>query len=227
MQLADIRQMIIDQVKDDADKLTKPDDYDRIISAALKRYSKHKPASKVLDVAGNGTQEYGLPAGWINEYSTVTAIEYPIGNIPKSLLEKDEYEIYQTPAGDKLRLLVYAPAATESFRATFTILRTATSIPEGDIDAFTWLAAALCCEEMANAYAQSSDSTIAADSVDYKDKSYKFAQRAKRLMQLYKEHLGLKEDDAVPAAVAIGDLDLGYPGGGDRLTHPRRARERR
>ncbi len=219
--------MVINQVKDDAGKLTKPDDYDRNIGAALKRYSKHRPATKVLDIVGDGTQEYALPSGWVNEYSAVTAIEYPIGDIPKSLLEKDEYEIYQTPDGDKLRLLIYAPAATESFRVTFTVLRTVTSVPEGDIDAFTLLAAALCCEELSNAYAQSSDSTMQADAVDYKDKSYKFAQRAKRLMQLYKEHLGLKEDDAVPAAVAIGDLDIGYPGGGDRLTHPRRARERR
>lgn len=225
--LAEIRQKLISHVKDDAGKLTKPDDYDRNINASLGKYSKHRPDHKIVDVVGNGTHDYDLPSGWVNEFSTVKSIEFPIGDVPASFLEKDEAEVYETPTGKKLRLLNDAPSASDSFRVKFTILRTATAIPDGDIEAFTWLAASLCCEELANAYAQSGDSSIAADSVDYKDKSYRFAQRAKRLMQLYKEHLGLKEDDSVPAAVAVADLDIGYPGGGDRLTHTRRSRERR
>ena len=225
--LADIRQKVKSQVKDDAGKLTNPEDYDRNISAALGKYSRHRPDHKVVDVAGNGTHAYDLPAGWVTEFSIIKSVEFPIGDVPASFLEKDEYEVYETPVGRKLRLLNYAPAATDSFRVKFTTLRTSSTVPDGDIDAFTWLAVSLCCEELANAYAQSGDSTLAADSVDYKDKSYRFAQRAKRLMQLYKEHLGLKDDDSVPAAASVADLDIGYPGGGDRLTHPRRLREKR
>lgn len=224
---ADIRQRIIGLVKDDAARLAVPDDYDRIISAALSRYSKHKPALKVADIVGNGSHDYDLPAGWSDEFSDIRTIEYPLGNVPASSIDSDEFELYQTPTAKKIRLINDTPSAAESFRVTFTVPRTASTVPDGDADAFTWLAASLCCEELANAYAQSGDSTMAADSVDYKDKSYRFAQRAKRLMQLYKEHLGLKDDDSVPAAAAVANLDLGYPGGGDRLTHSRRQRERR
>lgn len=224
---ADIRQRIVGLVKDDAARLVVPDDYDRNLSAALSKYSKHRPAVKVADIAGNGTHDYDLPAGWVDEFSDIRSIEYPIGDVPASFIDSDEFEVYQTPTAKKIRLVNERPSASESFRVTFTGPRTATTVPDGDVDAFVWLTASLCCEELANAYAQSGDSSIAADSVDYKDKSYRFAQRAKRLMQLYKEHLGLKEGDSFPAAAAVADLDIGYPGGGDRLTHPRRQRERR
>jgi hypothetical protein len=225
--LADIRQKVVGLVRDDAGKLANPDDYDRNIGAALARYSRHKPALKVVDVNGNGTHDYDLPLDWVDEFSNIRSIEYPVGDVPAALLENDEHEVYQAPTAKKIRLMNESPSAAESFRVTFTILRTASTVPAGDVDAFSWLAAALCCEELANAYAQSGDSTIVADSVDYKDKSYRFASRAKRLQQLYKEHMGLKEDDSAPAASAVADLDIGYPGGGGRLTHPRRQRERR
>lgn len=226
MTLADLKTKIIDTVKDASEKLTS-DDYDRNITAALNRYSRHKPGTKVADVVGNGTHDYDLPSGWTDEFSDISRIEYPIGDVPATVLDADVYEIYQTPTGKKLRLKEDAPLASESFRVSFTILRTAATIPAGDADAFVWLAAALCCEDLANAFAQTENSIIAADAVDYKDKSSKFASRAKRLMQLFKEHLGLKEDDSTAAASAIIDMDVNYPGGWDRLTHPRRQREKR
>lgn len=225
--LADIRNKVVSIVKDDGGKLTNPDDYDRIISAAMSRYSQHRPAEKVADVVGNGTHDYDLPAGWVDEFSSIRAIEFPIGNIPPELLDADSIMIYATPTGKKIRVIDYSPSASQSFRVTFTVLRTATTIPDSDVDALSWLAASLCCDEIANSYAYSGNSTIAADSVDYKSKSSEFSARAKRYEGLYKAHLGLKEIDQRPAASAVSDLDLGYPGGGDRLTHQRRLRESR
>lgn len=225
--LADIRQRVIDHVKDDSQRLVRPDDYDRNITAALSRYSRHRPALQVVDVTGNGGHDYDLPSGWVGEFSVVRSIEYPVGDVPATILDSDDYEIYRTPSGEKLRLVNHAPSASESFRVAFTVMRTAATVPDGDVDAFVWLAAALCCEELANAFAQSGDSTISADAVDYQSKSREFASRARRLKQLYKEHLGLKDDDLTPPASAVVDLDMKYPGGGERLTHRRSLRERR
>ena len=96
---------------------------------------------------------------------------------------------------------------------TFTILRTDATIPDVDVDALSWLAASLCCEELARAYTPSTDSTINADSVDYKSKAAEFSARGKTLLKWYKEHLGIKDDDVTPPASAVTTLDMNYPGG--------------
>ncbi|GER92684.1 hypothetical protein A45J_0402 [hot springs metagenome] len=225
--LSGIRTKVIGIVSDDSGKLTNPGDYDRNIAAAIAIYSKHRPNLKVVDITGNGGHDYDLPSGWIDEFSVIKSIEYPIGDVPATLIDNDKYEIYQSPTAKKIRLINDTPSASESFRVTFTTLRTDTTIPDGDIDALCNLASALCLEELANAYAQTSDSTIAADSVNYRTKSFDFAQRAKRLMQLYKEHMGIREDDITQPASAVIDLDIKYPGGGERLTHPRSRRKMR
>lgn len=225
--LAEIREKVIGSVKDDSGKLVNPDDYNAKIQAAIKRYSRHRPGIKVADIVGNGTHDYALPTGWNDEFSAIKSIEYPLGDVPATMLDNDEFEIYQSPTGKKIRLLNYALAATASFRVSFTILRTDATIPDMDVDALVTLAAALCCEDLANAFIQSSDSTIGADSVNYRSKAAEAASRGKRLMQLYKEHLGIKDDDITPAASAVVDLDMKYPGGGERLTHSRWGRKRR
>lgn len=225
--LADIRAKVISSVKDDSGKLVNPDDYNTKIQAAIKRYSRHRPGIAAVDIVGNGTHDYSLPTGWNDEFSSIKSIEYPLGDVPATLLDNDEFEIYQSPTGKKIRLLNYAPVATASFRVSFTILRTDATIPDMDVDALVTLAAALCCEDLANAFIQSSDSTIGADSVNYRSKAAEAASRGKRLMQLYKEHLGIKDDDVTPAASAVVDLDMKYPGGGERLTHSRWGRKRR
>lgn len=230
--LADIRTKVVGIVRDNSGKLVNPTDYDRNIAAAISQYSKHRPAVKVADITGNGTHDYPMPASgaitiWDDEFSTVKSIEYPVGEIPATFLENDEYEIYQTPTAKKIRLKNNSPSAAETFRMSFTSLRTDATIPDADVDALCNLAGSLCLEELANVYVQTSDPTVSADSVDYKSKSAEFGARAKRLMQLYKEHIGIKEDDVALPASVVSDLDVNYPGGGDRLTHTRWMREKR
>lgn len=225
--LADIRTKVIGITRDDSGKIVNPTDYDRIINAAVNYFSRHRPDYKVVDVVGAGVSDYALPTGWVDGFSSIEDIEYPLNDVPATLIDKDSYEVYQTPAAKKLRLKYAKPTGAESFRIAFTILRTATTIPDGDVDALCNLASAFCLEELANMFAQTSDATLSADSVNYKSKSSEFSQRAKRLLQLYKEHIGIKEDDSTSAASAVVDLDVGYPGGRERLTHPRWARERR
>jgi hypothetical protein len=223
----EIYQAVFDAVKDDAGKLTDPGDYYRNITAALARYSRHRPAVAVEDIDGDGTHEYDLPLGWVEEFSTITSIEYPLGDLPATLMEPEDFEVYRKPAGNVLRLIADAPAASEEFRVTYTIPRTEITVAANDVDALVNLAASFCCENLANAYAQSGDSTIGADAVNYRSKSADFAFRAKRLMALYKEHVGVKEDGGVAPATGVASHEMHYPGGQDRLTHPARQRRQR
>ncbi len=222
--------MMIDKVKrlvQDASGKLESTDFDQILDHAIRQYSKHRPDEKVVDIVGNSTHDYDLPAGWSAEFSQISRIEYPIGGMPEELLDADEYYIYKTPTGSKLRMVSATPPATASFRVTFTIPRTDISIADNDVDAVTMLAASFCLEVLATRYVDTSDPTIAADMVNYRSKSSEAASRAKTLRGLYKEHIGMKEDDGTPPAAVVSSSELNYPGGMDRLTHPRRARRLR
>jgi hypothetical protein len=99
------------------------------------------------------------------------------------------------------------------------------TIPASDEDALCDLGASLCSGALASIYAHVSDSTISADSVDHRSKAQEFASRAREQRKNYLNHMGIKEGtgEVAPAAV-VKDLDVDYPGGSDRLTHPRKTR---
>lgn len=181
-----------------------PDDFNGNILEALKRYTKARPLELVADIVGNAGHDYDLPAGWSQELSTIVSIEYPIGNIPETYVDRDDHKIYATPTGRKIRLIADKPPVTASFRATFTGLHTEATLPEIDTEAVANLAASLCCRQLAQRYAGTSDPTIGADVVNYRSKGDEFARRAKELETLYKQAIGIKADDTTPAAMAIG-----------------------
>jgi hypothetical protein len=119
--------------------------------------------------------------------------------------------------------VIFWEAVITAIAAAITIEADANTIPEIDQDALCEIAASLCSGALAQAYAQTSDATIGADSVNYRTKSQEYAARAKAQKQIYLDHLGLKEGDVAPASV-IKNFDIGYPDGTDRLTHPRKLR---
>jgi len=221
-----LKDEITNIVKDESGKLL-DNDIDRYMLFAIRTYSRSRPDIAVVDITGDGGHDYALPSSWVDGFSRIMIIEYPIGDIPAQYLDEDDYCIYQNETTKLLRLLYDSPSASNDFRVVFSIPRTDSTIPDNDIDAVCNLAASYCLEQLANAYAQTSDSTISADSVDYRSKSYEFAQRAKRHIAIYKEHMGIKEGDTVAAATGIVNLDWKYPYGMDRLTHPKWARDLR
>lgn len=221
-----LQQLTIGKVKDNSGKLT-TDDITSAISAALKRYSEHRPATRTVDVAGNNAHDYDLPADWVDGFSDIMKIEYPMGQSPAQFMDRNDWTYYDDPAGVKLRLIVDTVPVSESFRMTFLVPRTDTIVLDNDVDAVATLAASFCMTILANAFIQLGDSTIGADSVNYRTKSQEAEARAKALLKSYKEQLTLREDDTVDAAAVVGTNELDYPGGMDRLTHPKRYRNRR
>lgn len=193
--------LVKSKVKDDSGRLTDPDDYVPAVAAALAKYSKDRPGDLVDDVAGAGTHDVGLPESWVEEFSRVKAVEYPVGRVPEALLRPSEWRIYRAPTGPFLRLIYAAPPAGSLVRVTITVPRAEADIVSGDLDAVACLAASFCCETLANLFAQTSDPTIAADVVNYRTKSGEFAARAKRLRQLYLDHLGIDADGGTAASL--------------------------
>lgn len=192
--------LVKSKVKDTAGKLDDGEDFIPAIDGALQRYSRHNPLAVVEDLDGADSHDLDLPTGWVEGFSALSAVEYPAGEVPEVLLDPAGYRLYQSPDGWKLRLFDEEPATGESVRVTYTAPRLESQIPQNDLDAVACLAAADCCERLANLYTQSSDPTIGADVVNYRSKGAEYASRAKRLRELYATHIGVDEKGGPPAA---------------------------
>jgi len=204
------------KVKDESGKLTVDGDYTPAVTAALALYSKHLPKTAVKDLSGADSHDLALPSEWVNEFSTIKGVEYPIGEVPPVMIDNDNWALYQTPSGQSLRLLKEEPATGESVRVTFTVMRAESDVRTGDEDAVASLAAANCCDLLANIYTQTGDPTISADSVDYRSKGDEYSRRAKALRQRYYDHMGISPDDPQPGFLIVADAPAS---GRVRLTH--------
>ena len=77
--------------------------------------------------------------------------------------------------------------------------------PVQDFFAVCHLAGGLCAQAIADKYSRTSDSTIAADSVDHLSRADQWSRRARELMALYADHMGIGSD-AGTVAPAAGDF---------------------
>ena len=82
---------------------------------------------------------------------------------------------------------------------------TRTSVPESDLAAVAWLAAAEGCHLLARRFAQTTSATIAADAVDYPNKAGEYTRLAHELERKYRTHVG--EGERARAAGASLDWD--------------------
>lgn len=197
----DIIDLIRAKVKDDSGKLTDPDDLLSACTEALNRYSKARPFEVVADMPGSGSHDVDLPVDWIEGFSTITQVEYPVDRVPAEIIDRADYQLYASPAGRKLRILSATPDADENVRQTYTIMHSADSVPAVDLEAVANLAASICLRQLAAAFGQTSDSTIQADTVNYRSKADEFRRLADSFENLYKAHLGITGNDGTAAAM--------------------------
>ncbi len=224
MSIIDYRTKVRRLMQDEAGKL-KTGETDNFILEALSYFSRDYPRMRVADIVADGGYQYNLPTDWQAGVSWLQKVEYPTGKRAPVYLEAADYSIYKSTVGEKLLLINHTPQAGEILRLSYTTPYDEASldeIPASMQDGLVLLASALCCEALSRIYAQTSDSTIEADVVDYHGKSNAYAQRAKELQQRYNNFMGKQKGPG--AASAVKDLDVDYPWGGDRLNHPRKQR---
>lgn len=206
------------KVKDTSGKLDDPTDFENNIAAAIYKYSEDRPRLVCSDIPGEDGPDIALPADWAAGLSSISAIEYPIGTVPESLLDSRDWRFYRTPTDTFIRFAAVSPASSAEVRLLYNALHTELTIPASDLDAVADLAAAKCFLQLAAAFGQTGDPTIAADSVNYRTKTGEFTALAKKSESLYKNHLGIKEGDTTGAAMATAPPpDSRRP----RLTHGR------
>lgn len=224
--LVEFRHKVNATVRDDAGVLPQSEK-DLLIAAAVKSYSKDRPLIKVYDIPGSGSYDLQLPSDWVEGFSVIKGVEYPAGGRTPQMLEPEDYTIYQTATGVKLRMLAHLPQAGETVRLSYTTLHTAeetsSSVPAGDFDAVCHLAGALVCLALASKYAQMSEPTLGAEYINYRTRAAQYSQLAQELRKLYLEHVGRAQAEA-PAASVTKDLDTTFPWGGDYLFHGKKWR---
>jgi hypothetical protein len=198
----------------------------------------------VSDITADGTSDFALPQGpatppeqFEDGFSQVRAIEYPIGNNPESYVDDADWKMYRSPAGLKIRLRLTTPATGDKIRVTWTLRHSPgttgqspvpTTVPDADFEAVSDYAASLAAEALQAIYTQTGDSTISADSVNYRSKAQEYASLAKSLRKRYEDHVGIEESGSGGSgsstsgpAIAIGSLYEKMGSGVDRLTHRR------
>lgn len=224
MELYELITEIKTKLQDQASELSASELQNTTVSA-LAQFSKDRPREIVFDIIGDDSYDYDLPSDWVPGFSVIKDVEYPAGERIPTMLEDEDWEIYKTTSTRKLRLFHHTPSASETVRIKYTTIylnTTIDNIPAHETDAFSNLAAALCCGLLSRHYGQLGDPDIIADAVDYQNKSAEWSQRGKELMKLYNDYLGKQK--GVAAASGIKDLDLDSSNKQDRLTHPQRQR---
>jgi len=201
--LQDFRAEVRRLVKDDVPRLTDAE-IDSKVLAAVERYSRDRPLEKTMSITGDSTTyEWDLP-----EFFTVEKVEYPVNyRKPNYLVKGDDWIIYD----NKIRFLTITPAKGKTAKLWYTTshyLTTADgSIPDEDFRAVCQLAASLACYALATFYAQTTDPTVEADTVDYRAKQREYSELASEYERLYKEAI-LPPVEAVVAATRTRDWDV-------------------
>jgi hypothetical protein len=229
---------ITGNVQDDASKLT-ASEVDQAVASAVSKFGEDEPWVVSKRIQGNGTKEYLLtsilPGLWKLGDTTIVGIEFPEGDDPPSMLEHDEYGIYddgtaQDGSNLTLRFVDETPANTQYFVVSVRTENSLTVVGQNFPDtaynfrAICLLASSYCCRRLAAAYAQSSDSTITADVVNYHDKT----ERYLRLAGYYQEEYNRQvfgtptPTGTVQAATIERSLKTTASDQGSYLFHPRR-----
>jgi len=216
--LSDYQALVDDFVRDTGETVT-VEQRDRAIELARLRYSADRPRVLLEEVMADGSSMLALPPSWVQDFSRLSQVK----DGGRTISSHTEL----TLNGHVIRMderLAAGTAAQVLFTTTHLLNGLGdNTIPETDREAVSHWAAAALLEQMASHYSGHKRPTIQADAVDWDSKGRDYANRAKRLRQLYLDHLGIDPKRNAAAGVVV-DMDRGASSGGDRFIHSQRRR---
>jgi hypothetical protein len=217
--LDDVRTLVRDQIRDNADRVD-AEQVDRAIALAVIQLDQDRPCSVVRDVVSAGGYMVPVPT----DANNVIGVEYPINRSPPAILTRQDWAIYAAPAGAQVQL-AYQTAANSVVRMTLNIPHvlddSTDTITPAAHEAVASYAAAILLDQMSAATSSDIVPTIAADTVNPGNKPDNFASRARTLRQRYYDLLGI-DPKRVKSASTNVRVVVPSSTGGRRLTHNRR-----
>lgn len=219
-------------LQDDASEIG-GDEVDAAQRMALRRYSIDRPRVRSYDHTGDGTAAIALSGvtGWESGFSSLREIEYPVDEAPPTLYGRDD----RAWVIDADRGKVFTPGVTisagETGRLWFTAQHTiedfpssggSTTVPNADFEAVAILAASYAAEMRAGVATGNTDSSLVADIVDRGSKGGEWASRARRLRELYAQHISPASGADAPKLPQVRHINLRttLSTGGDPLYLP-------
>jgi len=187
---------------------------DSLVSSLESRFSEDFPQVIVLDITGDGTQRYDVPADWVEEFSFINALEFPVDDIPQTFVDKRRYSVDKLPSGQKITLVNITPPASEEFRITYNIpwsIATLENIPKHNNENFILLAASNLARLLSAAFSSHTDSRFEADTADHASQAENFKTIADDLLELYDNSIGA--DEGVKAAGNFKTINVGLSTG--------------
>jgi hypothetical protein len=179
----------------------------------------------VEDITGTGTFDLPLSGTFIEDFSSISTVEYPYdaaSQIP-STTKETSYIVYRSPTGLMLRLLSGTPSASETVRIAYTsthaVTVTESTIPAHHNSAVANLAAGILAEILASEFAQKTVSSMPDLMLDMRSKAREYQTQADRYYKLWKIGIGLPES-GISAAVGYRDLDFSTSWRRPWLLHP-------
>ena len=213
------------------DKLSRPKNIDEgmfktALDEAIAAYSDTRPDETAEDTTGDGSFEYPLPAGWVEEFSGIISLAYPFVSTDQTysyLKPGKDYTVDRTPSGLMLRFLAYIPTTAETFRIVYTIPHVvtgnSTTIPVVDEKAVLNCASGAMADMMAASYEKNTRTTFPDTQFDLRGKVNEYHTQADRYYKMWRMAMGISEDGSPAAASLHTDTDWYLAGGGEPLTH--------
>lgn len=219
-------------IQDSAEAID-PDDRSRLLLQAVRIFSKNRPLRKIHELTGDASAyDFAMPSSWVEGFSTILSkMEYPADDYQNpNYIEDNQWIFFKKLVGSVttkyIRFVGFTPASGKVARFEYIVPHTLdddeNTINDNDIEAVVALAATLCFWALAAKYAQSTDSTIDADVIDYARKTDVYKELAKEKLALYNTLMGIGEEGKGSAAASVQskDLDMAFAWNEDYLTHP-------
>jgi hypothetical protein len=185
---------------------------------------------------GTGSTILGTPTGWVDEFSAVQRIEFPVGTNPPTYLQTQDWTLLSSPTAATTYQIQFVSMSLGTgqrvnleWTIPHTIDETSSTIPDAQFRPVGWLASSYALLQLAAFYNQSGDSTIGIDSQDPGSKGRDYLALARELRNRYRLFFGLGAEngkaaaDVQPAGIFI-DLDRKTSYRGNWFTHDNRYR---
>jgi hypothetical protein len=189
------------------------------INEAVKQFSKIRPQKKVNHVDGvaltANVWEYALPTDWVNEFSQVVSLEYPVDSTAQERWFLYTHEFHVDELRSKWMFTKTAPGTNEKYRMTYTLPHSvvdgatpADTVPAQWFESVCRYATGLALAAAANRAASTSAPGQAAQYANFRTKQQEYRSQSEAMIRRAKDDWG--ENDA---AGTVGRFDyLGHHG---------------
>lgn len=184
------------------------------IQEAVNKYAHDHDVIIKEDLTGDGTQVLDMPSDFLDDFSNLISVEYPIDEVPRSYIEAGDYSIYKK-VDNTLQLVLYedTPATGDTVRLEFSkYISLMDDVPTKDTFAVLNLSAYYACLRESQKASNTTSDGDALDFVDLVESASRYQTLADKFKMNYDNHIfgdvnGIEARGKTEAGMAIKQWD--------------------